>query len=184
MYISRWIVRGVVLAAAVILVPTIMRPIINPQTLTAADKGFDPLPNAVMLLVAFVLIVLAWGQFQYAYQLFQLNRLLHEVAGGRMDFLFTIDQNTVVSVKRRNGQFRLEIVDRSSLDLVIFIVSGKKIEAKRLTGALTVVSAHEPADFHQIMFDEEPFSPDYRKEMRRLQWGLARTLPLKGRFTP
>jgi hypothetical protein len=184
MYISRWIARGVALAVAAILVPTIVRPIVNPSTLAVNDQGFTMMPNVILMLTSLVLFVLAWGQLQYAYHLYSLHRLLQTVADSRLAFKFTVDQQTTAIVSFVNRQYRVEVVDRESLDVTIYIVSGSKIEARKLTGALSVVPANGPSDFHQLMFDEEPFSPDYRKEMQRLKDGLLLTLPDMRRFTP
>jgi|GEM_PF-5467209 len=184
MYISRLLLRGVALGVAVVLLPLLMRPILNPERTITGDKDFSLMPSAVVFLISVTLGVLALGQLQHAYYLYQLYRLLQLVAAGRLEFPLKIDRNTAASITFVGGCYRLEVLDKVSLDFTIYLVTRYKIEARKLNSALTVVMANEANDFHQVTFDEESFTPDYRKEMRRLVWALRPYMPIKGSFTP
>lgn len=184
MYISRWILRGVALAVVAILVPTIVRPIINPDNLNTSDPSYDIMPSVVMLLVSVIFAVLALGQLQYAYGLYRLYQLLDQVANGRAFFRLTVDADTIASVWLKDNTYRIEVIDKKSEDLLILVVMKTMIQASRLSNVLTVVPANSSSHFHQVTFDEEPYSPDYRKQMSQLRWALLDSLPDKGRFTP
>jgi len=172
MYITGWIVRSILLFTASLSFVIVMRPFVNPDRLQASSGGYNMLPNAGVFLIAVVLFLLAVGQAQYAYHLASLNRLLEVVAKGRNAFSFKVDDATTATVKRINQQFRIEVLKRDSEELFTYVVSGIRIEAFKLTGALSVVNAGELTIHHEIAFEEVPFKPDIRKEMVRLKRGL------------
>lgn len=185
MYVSRWMTRGVALAVAAILIPIIAHPIINPDNLTTDDKGFDMMPSVVILLASLTLAVLAWGQLQYAFNLLSLNRLLRIVANGRIKFTLRLDKNASATVTFGNQVYRIEVVEPRYEMLTIYLVSKNKIEVRQLLNELVVVPASGSVEYQQIAFNEVLFYPqDLRKEMRRLRWALAFSLPSNGRFTP
>ena len=172
MYISRYLERGVILLVAGLILPVIMNEVVSPQELQTDSEHYNPMLSVAVVLTTIVLLALAAGQLQGAYCIFKLNRLLEDAIRDITSFSFTIDHNATATVTRADGRYRIEVVEKNSEDLAIYFLTYMKIEAQRLTGAVKIVHANEPGDFHEVEFEEESFLPNFITEMRRFKRAL------------
>lgn len=176
MYISRWISRGAALFVVASAVTIICRQTIGSDNLMA---------KAFAVLVVLVLYAFAWGQWQIAYNLHVVNRLLCKAVGTGACKM-SVDWNSDASVTYADGSYRIEVVENDSLDVIVLVITDRMIIATKKTpaGVLVPFPGERSSDLNKMTFDEMPYSPDYKIELRRLRSALQAQLPQRGRFTP
>lgn len=167
MYISRWTVRGALLLLTAFSLPRIAGPMTG---------GFD-MSSAGIWIIVFALILVAFGQLQKGYLLYVLNKTIIGFAGNRIKCGHRFQDKYILYVSVIPSGYRLELVERLSEDITVYIVTYRQFTAFKLTGELTLFDENEPGDGPGLSFDEVPLDEDARNEMRRLNDMLESTMP-------
>lgn len=178
MYISRCISRMAALLVSAGLVSVISR-------LTIGDD--DLMMRYLAVFAVLVLVVLALGQLQNAYNLLRVSRLLRKVVYTNKSYTLGISGGAKAHITLHDGYYyQVKVVEYDSLDVVTYTITPKMITATKKTpaGVLVPIPGERSSDLSKMTFDERPFSPDYRKELQRLKDALQVQLPRYGRFTP
>jgi hypothetical protein len=179
MYISRWFIRGYLLLALGFFVPDVATYYVSEHKLEFPE-GLDPMVNAGLYVLAVTLIVLAGGQFQYAYYFVRLKDLLEESLSNKQEHRFITHNGEDAIVTKYYGGYYIEILTYDGFDKTVFVVKPRSIHAHQqiMQGALIFARSDGTTDTQSTLSDVVVLSPDYRNEMKQLAKALKdRSLP-------